>query len=218
MSTISSERAPETTAPPRKPFYTNLGFQIVVGLVAGVVLGLIAVAIGPDGEERNWLAGLLYEVGGAYVSLLTLLVVPLVVTAVISSIARLREVTNAARLAVQTLIWFAITALASVIVGIGVGLISSPWLTAGVDAEAAAAPGRVGSWTAFLTGLIPNNIFGLGVRISGDAESGFAASPSFSVLQVLLISILFGIAAVKVGDKAAPFVGFMESALSVIQK
>ena len=140
MSTATSERALDATPQPRRPFYTNFGFQITVGLVVGLILGLIAVAIGPDGEERNWLATLLYEVGNAYVSLLTLLVVPLVVTAVISSIARLREVTNAARLAVQTLVWFAITAFASVVVGIAVGLISAPWLTAGVNGEA--APGR----------------------------------------------------------------------------
>ena len=218
MSTATSERALEAAPQPRKPFYAGLGFQIVVGLVVGLILGLVAVAIGPAGEERNWLATLLYEVGNAYVSLLTLMVVPLVVTAVISSIARLREVANAARLAVQTLVWFAITAFASVVVGIVVGLISAPWLTAGVNGEAAAEPSRVGSWTAFLTGLIPSNFLGLGVRISGDAEAGFTAAANFSVLQVLLVSILFGIAAVKVGDKAAPLVGFMESALAVIQK
>jgi len=218
MSTATSERALDATPQPRRPFYTNFGFQITVGLVVGLILGLIAVAIGPDGEERNWLAGLLYEVGNAYVSLLTLLVVPLVVTAVISSIARLREVTNAARLAVQTLVWFAITAFASVVVGIAVGLISAPWLTAGVNGEAAAEPSRVGSWSAFLLGLIPSNFLGLGVRLSGDAEAGFTAAANFSVLQVLLISILFGVAALKVGDKAAPLVGFMESALAVTQK
>lgn len=218
MSTATSERALEATPQPRRPFYTNFGFQITVGLVVGLILGLIAVAIGPDGEERNWLAGLLYEMGNAYVSLLTLLVVPLVVTAVISSIARLREVTNAARLAVQTLVWFAITAFASVVVGIAVGLISAPWLTAGVNGEAAAEPSRVGSWSAFLLGLIPSNFLGLGVRLSGDAEAGFTAAANFSVLQVLLISILFGVAALKVGDKAAPLVGFMESALAVTQK
>ena len=87
-----------------------------------------------------------------------------------------------------------------------------------MNPETAAEPGRVGSWSAFLLGLIPSNILGLGIRVSGDAEAGFTAAPNFSVLQVLVVSILFGIAAVKVGDKAAPLVGFMESALAVIQK
>ena len=219
MSAPTEERVVEPTTQPAKPFYTNLGFQITVGLVVGLILGFVALSIGPGADgERNWLAGLLYEVGSAYVKLLMLLVVPLVVTAVISSISRLQQVTNAARLAVQTLVWFAITALISVVVGIIVGLLSKPWLTAGVTGDAAAEPSRVGSWTAFLLGLIPNNFLGLTVNATATADGAVNATPSFSVLQVLLISILFGIAAVKVGDKAAPFIGFMEAALSVIQK
>ncbi|WP_197510003.1 dicarboxylate/amino acid:cation symporter [Tessaracoccus coleopterorum] len=183
------------------------------------MLGLAAVAIGPVGEAEgpNWLTTLLTEVGKGYVSLLTVLVIPLVVTAVISSVARLREVANAARLAVQTLIWFAVTALASVVVGIGVGLLSKPWLTAGVSAANAEEPGRVGEWTAFLTGLVPSNIFGLTVRVS-QSDAGVTASPSFSILQILLISIALGVAALKVGPKADSFVALAESALAVVQK
>ncbi|QXT62087.1 dicarboxylate/amino acid:cation symporter [Tessaracoccus palaemonis] len=210
---LSSEQSPR-----KKPFYTGLAFQIVAGLVVGLILGLIAVAIGPVSEDQpNWLTGLLTQVGSAYVKLLTVLVIPLVVTAVISSVARLREVTNAARLAVQTLIWFAITALASVIVGIVVGLVSSPWLTAGVSGDAAAEPSRVGDWTAFLTGLVPSNIFGLSVNVT-DTGDAVTASPSFSILQILLISIALGIAALKVGARADAFVSFAESALAVVQK
>ena len=91
-----SEQQPEQ----KRPFYTKLSFQIVVGLIAGLVLGFVAVALGTVGENRdpNWLTTLLTEVGKAYVSLLTVLVIPLVVTAVISSVARLRQVANAARL------------------------------------------------------------------------------------------------------------------------
>ncbi len=211
------------SAPPQAPKRTNplskFSVQIVIGLVVGLVLGAIAIAIGqtPDGEA-NWLTATLSEIGGAYVGLLRLLVVPLVFTAVISSIARLREVSNAARLAVQTLIWFGITAFASVLIGIAVGLVTSPWLTAGVSGDAAGEPGRVGSWTAFLTGLIPSNIFGLEVGLRGSAEAGFTASPSFNVLQIIVISIALGVAALKVGEKAAPFISFADSALAVVQK
>lgn len=205
-------------APARPNPLSRFSVQIVIGLVAGVVLGALAVLLGPSESGPNWLTATLTQVGSAYVSLLKLLVVPLVVTAVISSIARLREVNNAARLAGWTLVWFAITALASVIVGIIAGLVSSPWLTAGVSADAAREPGRTGSWLAFLTGLIPNNIFGLEVSVSGTAETGLSASPGFNVLQVIVISIAFGIAALKVGEAAAPFVSFTESVLAVVQK
>lgn len=215
--TLARPDAPESGQHRPQPFYSKLSFQIVAGLVVGLLLGFAAIAIGPAGDGPNWLTTLLTEVGRAYVSLLTVLVIPLVVTAVISSVARLREVTNAARLALQTLLWFAITALASVIVGIVVGVVSRPWLTAGVTADAAQDPSKVGQWTAFLTGLVPSNIFGLSVKVA-ETDGAISASPSFSILQILLISIALGVAALKVGPKADQFVSFAESALAVVQK
>ena len=119
----------------------SFGAQVIYGLIVGLVLGLVARNLG----EGSWLAVGVDEVGSAYVSLLKLLVPPLVVTAVVTSIANLRQVTNAARLAWQTLLWFAITALASVSAGIVVGLIINPGVGAGVDAAAAKAPSTVGS-------------------------------------------------------------------------
>ncbi len=215
--TLARPDAPESGQHRPQPFYSKLSFQIVAGLVVGLLLGFAAIAIGPAGDGPNWLTTLLTEVGRAYVSLLTVLVIPLVVTAVISSVARLREMTNAARLALQTLLWFAITALASVIVGIVVGVVSRPWLTAGVTADAAQDPSKVGQWTAFLTGLVPSNIFGLSVKVA-ETDGAISASPSFSILQILLISIALGVAALKVGPKADQFVSFAESALAVVQK
>ena len=222
MSATTQVEAPNPAPEKKKNPLSKFSVQIVLGLIIGVVLGGIAAAMGPNGVGEdappNWLAATLGEIGSSYVGLLKLLVVPLVVTAVISSIARLREVANAARLALQTLLWFAITAFASVLVGIGVGLVTRPWLTGGVTAEAAKEPTYMGSWTAFLTGLLPENIFGLGVRVSGSVDSGFTGSASINVLQILVLSIAFGIAALKVGEKADGFINFTESALAVVQK
>lgn len=220
MSTIELDLIAETNSqlPAKKPHpLSKFSVQIVLGLVAGTLLGAVAAALGSAGEAPNWLTVTLEEVGGTYVGLLKLLVVPLVFTAVISSIARLRQVANAARLAISTLVWFALTALASVLIGILVGLVSRPWLTAGVSAATAAEPSKVGSWMSFLTGLIPNNFLGLdvGLTTTGDITT---ASPTFNVLQVLVLSIALGIAALKVGEAADGFVSFTESALAVVQK
>ncbi|MGN6198397.1 cation:dicarboxylate symporter family transporter, partial [Humibacter sp.] len=121
--------------PKRKPkrWYTSFGVQIIAGLVAGVVVGLIARTLGGTTLNPNWLTATVTTIGGAYVSLLTAAVVPLVFTAVVSSIANLRKVSNAARLAVQTLIWFAITAFIAVLIGIALGLIVQPGSHTGVS-------------------------------------------------------------------------------------
>nr|WP_255549567.1 dicarboxylate/amino acid:cation symporter [Corynebacterium sp. TAE3-ERU12] len=186
---------------------TSFGAQVSYGLIIGLILGLLAR--GNDGALSN----LLDFVGSSYVSLLKLLIPPLVLTAVVTSVAKLREVTGAARLAFSTLIWFAITAFFSVIVGIIVGRVINPGVRVGIDRTAEAAPDSVGSWWAFFEGIIPNNILGLGVYLSEDS-----ATPSFNVLQLLVISIALGIASIQVGKNAEPFLGFMESLLAVVQK
>src|SRR5690606_36493523 len=125
------------------------------------------------------------------------------------------ELSNAARLVWQTLLWFAVTALIAVVIGIALGLILQPGLNTEVAAEAARAPSRTGSWLDFLTGLIPGNF--LGLQASTNLNSG-STSLSFNVLQVLVISIAVGVAALKVGDAAEPFISFTRSFLKIIHK
>lgn len=192
--------------------WNSFGAQVIYGLIAGIILGLIASSM-PDG---NWLTTALTTVGSDYVTLLKVLIPPLVMTAVITSIANLRQVTNAARLAVKTLIWFAITAFFSVLAGIGVGLIFKPGETSGLQ-DTSATPSSVGSWWAFLEGIVPTNLVGLEAHtkiVDGVASTGL----SFNVLQLLVVAIALGIAAVKVGEKAEPFINFNRSLLEIIQK
>ncbi|AZA10662.1 dicarboxylate/amino acid:cation symporter [Corynebacterium gerontici] len=191
---------------------TSFGAQVIYGLIIGVILGIFAKNMG----DGNWLATLLDTLGSDYVALLKVLIPPLVITAVVTSIANLRQVTNAARLAAKTLIWFAITAFFSVLAGILVGLVFKPGLNGGIEGTAE-APSAVGSWWAFLNGIIPHNILGLeaNTKLVDDAAS---TSLSFSVLQLLVISIAIGIAAIKVGEKAEPFIAFNQSLLEIIQK
>ena len=189
---------------------TSFGAQVIAGLIIGLILGFIAAGMGDD----NALAAALSWVGKTYVQLLKLLIPALVFTAVVTSIANLRQVTNAARLAVQTLVWFAITAFFSVIIGIIVGLVVKPGVNSTVDAANAADPSSTGSWMGFINSVVPSNILGLSAKLN-DAN---AISINFNVLQILVISLLIGIAAVRVGKAAEPFINVSESLLKVIQE
>ena len=189
--------------------------QVLLALVLGVALGLVAREIGPvaDGSP-NWLTSTLATIGGTFVTLLKVLVPPLIVTAVIVSIANLKQVSNAARLAGQTLLWFAVTALIAVAIGIGLGLLTEPGRNSSVDAAAAEVPETTGSWWDFLNGIVPGNVFGLQASAGDDGSIGL----SFNVLQLIVIAVAIGVAALKVGDAAEPFLGFVRSALAIVQK
>ncbi|MQM27120.1 dicarboxylate/amino acid:cation symporter [Glycomyces albidus] len=172
--------------------------QLLIGLVLGLVLGFVA-------REWSvaWLGTTLETVGTLFVQLLFLIVPFLVFTAIVASIANLRNLANAGRLVAKTLGWFAVTSLIAVVIGIAIGLATNPG--SGVElSSSAAAPETQGSWTDFLTGIVPVNVVDAFVNVN--------------VLQIVFLAIVVGAAAAKLGDKAEPFLRFNASALALVQK
>ena len=54
--------------------------------------------------------------------------------------------------------------------------------------------------------------------IPGAASGTFTSSVDFNVLQVIVVSFAVGIAALKAGRKAEPFLGVVDSALKIVQR
>ncbi|MFE0421024.1 dicarboxylate/amino acid:cation symporter, partial [Streptomyces sp. NPDC058953] len=180
---------------PRIPFWA----QIVAGLVLGVLLGWLARE-----QDISWLKDTLEQIGDIFVRLLKLAVAPLVFFAILISITNLRKVNNAARLAGQTLLWFLITSLIAVAIGITIGLLTNPGEGTGLTPKDGALPKKTGSWIDFLTGIIPTDI------ITPFAE--------LKVLQIVFLAAVAGIAALALGEKAKPILTFSESVLELLQK
>lgn len=211
MSTSSA-----TTAQTRKVKLPSFGVQVLIGLVIGTGLGVLARM-----GEIGWLTEVLTQVGNIFVQLLRVVVVPLVLFALVVSITRLRKVADAARLAVQTLVWFAITALVSVLLGIVIGLLTNPGRGTGIDTSSAHAVSTQGGWLDFLKSIVPNNILGLGVSSSAkvsDAAVSVTSNVNFNVLQIVVIGIALGAATLAIGKKGEPFIQLSESILSVFQR
>lgn len=181
----------------RVPFWS----QILAGLVLGLGLGFLARDL-----HLGWLSSTLAEIGTLFVQLLKLAVPPLVFTAVLVSIAGLRQVTNAARLAVRTLLWFMATSLIAVTIGLLIGLITSPGrgVHLAVAGAKPVAADDTGSWTDFLTGIIPTNVV--------------SAFSSNNVLQIVFLGVVVGAAALALGEKAEPFLALSRSTLELVQK
>lgn len=212
-----------TTQPTRRLRFPSFTVQVLLGLGLGVLLGWIALQMGPTPSgDANWLTTTLDTLGSSFVTLLKAIVPPLVFLAIVTSIANLERVTNAARLAWQTLLWFAITAAISVGVGIGLGLLLQPGARSTLSPEDGFEAGSSGSWLDFLKGLVPGNWLGIGAgtQVSTGADGAVEAttSVSFNVLQIVVVALVVGIAALRTGKAAQPFLAFNRSALAVVQK
>src|SRR5690606_12718566 len=104
-------------------------------------------------------------------------------------------------------------------IGIVLGVVLRPGSGVSQSDLTPSDPYTVGTWWNFLVGLVPANFLGLGVGGSINPDTGaFTGSANFNVLQVIVISAAVGIAALKVGKKAEPFITLTESALAIIQK
>lgn len=198
----SSTATPSPSRPSRNPLVRiPFGAQVLAGLVLGLVLGFVARS-----ADAAWLTTTLTTIGKVFVQLLYLVVPPLVFAALVVSITNLRGVAGAARLAVKTLLWFAGTALIAVTIGIVLGAITSPGTGFSVSGLSSKdIPEHTGSWLDFLTGIIPTN------PVDAFTSNG-------KVLQIVFLAIVVGIAAVKLGHKADPFVTFTRSVLDIVQK
>ncbi len=202
----------------RGGIFASFGFQVLAGMALGLGLGLLARQLGSEaGQAGHGLSEALRLAGSTFIQLLRVLVPPLVFTAIVASIANLRELQNAAALVWRTLFWFAATALIAVSIGIVLGLVLKPGLNTTVAAAAAGVSQTSGSWLDFLTGLVPSNMLGLAASTTL-ADDGAKTTLSFNVLQIVVISLVTGIAALKSGAAAEPFLAFNASALAIVRK
>ncbi|MFE9249983.1 dicarboxylate/amino acid:cation symporter [Streptomyces sp. NPDC007088] len=196
----AADRQPTAPPPanrrfPKVPFWA----QILGGLVLGALLGWLA-----RGQDISWLGTTLSKIGEIFVQLLKLAVAPLVFFAILVSITNLRKVNNAARLAVRTLLWFMITSLIAVAIGLVIGLVTNPGSGTGLTPADGGKPQHTGSWIDFLTGIIPQNVI--------------APFTELNVLQIVFLAVVAGIAVLKIGDKAQPILTLSESVLELLQK
>ena len=205
-------------AKPPARFIGSFGLQVLAGMAVGLVLGFAARSIGPAGDDPNGLAHALDLIGSIFVQLLKALVPPLIFAAIVTSIVNLRDLHNAARLVGQTLLWFAISALIAVLIGIALGIVIQPGASAGVARSEAAVPKSVGTWLDFLKGLVPANALGIHAGSKTGEDGTISTTLDFNALQIIVISIAAGAAALKAGSAAEPFVAFVRGLLMVMRR
>ncbi|MFI1204080.1 dicarboxylate/amino acid:cation symporter [Streptomyces sp. BHT-5-2] len=191
----TAPKSPKSSRIPKIPFWV----QILAGLVLGVLLGWVAKS-----GDVGWLGSTLEHIGDLFVQLLKLAVAPLVFFAILVSITNLRQVNNAARLATRTLLWFMVTSLVAVAIGLAIGLLSNPGAGTGLTPKDGKLPQHTGSWIDFLTGIVPKDVI--------------TPFTELNVLQIVFIAAVAGIAALQLGEKAEPVLKISRAALELLQK
>jgi aerobic C4-dicarboxylate transport protein len=177
-----------TSSPRKKPFYTNSSFQVVVAIGAAIALGYLrpatAVAMKPLGD--------------GFIRLITMIITLIVFCTVVTGIAGMEDMKKVGRVGGKALIYFEVVSTLALFVGLVVGNVVHPGSgfninAATLDAKAVAeysGPGKAQSVSEFLMHIIPNTV--VDAFAKGD------------ILQVLLVSVLFGFALSMAGPRCKP--------------
>ena len=200
---------------PALPWYRQLHWQIIAGLLLGLAFGVFAAVMGWGAFVTDWIR----PFGTIFITALKLIAVPLVLASLITGVASLSDLRKLSRIGGKTIGIYLCTTAIAVTVGVLLadlvrpGEAFSPELRDGlVAAFAGDADTRVASAAAvegrgplqFLVDMVPDNAFA-------------AFSSNGSMLQVVLVAILFGIGLVQVPrEKGAPVLAFFEGLNDVV--
>ncbi|MDO5505930.1 MAG: dicarboxylate/amino acid:cation symporter [Pseudoxanthomonas suwonensis] len=187
------------------PFWQRVAGGFFLGVLAGWLMGPAA---------ETWFGPL----GTVYVNLIKMIAIPLVFFAVISAVGSLHGQKSIAALGGRTFLWFAITAVLAVAVGLAFGWWFKPGL--GVDAASLRVaenyqqrdvPGPL----QVLLNIVPENPFralaALGAGKTGDGQNVIIPS-NFTILQVIFFAGLVGFALVRLGERTAGLRDLMHQA------
>ena len=178
----------------KKRIYEHLYFQVLCGMVFGILLGYFYPQAG----------GAMKPLGDAFIKLIRMIIAPIIFCTVVHGIASMSDLKKVGRVALKALIYFeAVTSLA-LLVSLLIVNVWQPGVGMNIDPSAIdmkpiqAYTTKVGQENSvdFLLHIIPGTVVG-----------AFAEG---EILQVLFFSVLFGFALSFLGERGKPVLHIIE--------
>lgn len=172
----------------------SLTTKVVIGMIAGLIVGLAFNAIQSPFINEHIVGGLFAMIGKMFVNALKMLVVPLVIFSLICGVAGIGDIRLLGRVGGKAFVLYLATTAIAISVAIALAVVIGPGAgfdMAGVQLGTVAAKEAPSVWDVF-AGIVPTN--------------PIAAFAQGEMLQIIFYVILLGIAVLMLGDKSKAFV------------
>ncbi len=203
----------------------KLHWQILIGLVLGLIVAFISSFLGLSNLVINWIS----PFGDIFIRLLKMIAVPLVLFSIIKGVSGLTDITRLGRLGLKTLGFYIVTTVFAVSLGLLLVNVIQPGNKLSAEKKVVlqenisqfqadsgdkkvaskmsdAKKMKGGSPLQFFVDLVPDNIFG-------------AFGNNVKMLQIIFFAIFFGIGLTLIPkDQAAPVIKVVDGINSVILK
>lgn len=183
------------------PWYKQIHWQIIIGLVLGLIYGIVAASYGWAQFTTHWIT----PFGTIFINALKLIAVPLVLGSLITGVASLSDVGKLGRIGGKTLAIYIGTTAVAITIGLVLANIIQPgkaiptdvrdslmatYSASATDRQASALEVGERGPLQILVDMVPSNIFG-------------AASDNRNMLQIVFFAIFFGIGLLQIPEKRA---------------
>jgi aerobic C4-dicarboxylate transport protein len=184
----------------RTPLLKSLYVQVLIAVALGVLVGWLWPSVGAA----------LKPLGDGFIKLVKMIITPVIFLTVVTGIAGMRDLGAFGRIAAKALGYFIVVSTLALAVGLVVANVVQPGAGLNVD-PATLDTSKVASYvtkahettlTGFLLNIIPDTMF--------------SAFTSGEILQVLLVSILFGIALAMLGDRGDKLLDALRTITAVV--
>ena len=179
-----------------KRFFGKLYVQVLIGVIAGGLLGFFHPQLGTDFKP----------LGDAFIRLIKMVFAPVIFAMVVLGIAKMESMKELGRVGVRALVYFEVMSTFALLLGLVVVNVARPGVGMNIDvktldttsiANYTAAASKSGGFTDFLLHMIPSSV------IDALAKN--------DILQILVFATMFGIALSHMGRRAKPVVDFLDA-------
>ena len=178
----------------KKPFYRTLWGQVLIGVAIGIILGYV----------RPQTAIAMKPLGDAFIRVISMIITLVIFCTIVTGIAGMGDLKKVGRIGGKALLYFEVVSTIALLMGLVVGNLVQTG--AGFNADPAklnaaavanyAGTAKTATITDFLMHIIPTTVVDAFAR--GD------------ILEVVFVSVLFGLAMSVMGKRVKPLVDTIE--------
>lgn len=181
----------------------NLTGWILLGLVAGIIVGLLQYMLLPDAVNDATVRYFHDPIGRLFLNGIRLLVVPLVLVSLTLGTAAIGDLGKLGRIGGKTMAIYLTTTAVAISIGFALAFLVQPGSGLSIPTDAAFTGREAPPLTDILVDIVPTN--------------PFAAMVEGKMLQVIFVAMLAGLAIARLRERVEPLVRVLESLDQVIQ-
>ena len=199
----------DTTETSKKSLHSNLTFQILIAVVLGAVLGVF-VFKNFDETFRESFSKNIKLLATIFIRLVQMIIAPLVFTTLVVGIAKLGDIKSVGRIGGRALGWFFTASFISLLIGMFWVNVLDPGKKIQLpDLDADKATEIVQKTEGFSAQNFVEHII---------PKSVVEAMATNEILQIVIFSIFFGLAAASMGSHAKPVINALDKTSHIILK